>query len=241
MRPVQYRASAFRFHLAALDVREHSRVHERAVAALLSFAGVEDDYLSVPEQGRIELLASELANRRPLAPVEARLRARSGSGARLPEGDPRGAWALRGRGGRQLYRLHDRRRLRRTRSAGAGQAGWHERSRRHPAIRNAGRPRARPPGAGRPVCPAELSQARRTPGPARGDDRLLGLQQGRGFPDGQLGALPRPGGGRPGVSRSRGAAADLSRPRHQHRGAVADRRARPFWRSRRARWVAACA
>ena len=71
VRPVQYRASAFRFHLAALDVREHSRVHERAVAALLSFAGVEDDYLSVPEQGRIELLASELANRRPLAPVEA--------------------------------------------------------------------------------------------------------------------------------------------------------------------------
>lgn len=73
VRPALYRASAFRFHLAPLDLREHSAVHERAVAQLLAYAGVADDYAALEEDARVELLARELLSKRPLAPPEVRL------------------------------------------------------------------------------------------------------------------------------------------------------------------------
>ncbi|MFT4604177.1 MAG: phosphoenolpyruvate carboxylase [Rhodothermales bacterium] len=60
------RARAFGLHLAALDVRQHSKVHEAAVASLLKEAGVERAYESLNEAERLELLSSELANPRPL-------------------------------------------------------------------------------------------------------------------------------------------------------------------------------
>ncbi len=66
-------ARTFGFHLAALDLRQHSEVHERAVAALLSAAGVEDDYASLGEEARQELLVRELGNPRPLLPPGAEL------------------------------------------------------------------------------------------------------------------------------------------------------------------------
>ncbi|MFP4599178.1 MAG: phosphoenolpyruvate carboxylase [Persicimonas sp.] len=59
---------AFGFHLASLDIRQHSAKHERAVAELLRVAGVEDSYDSLDEDARLELLAAELANPRPLRP-----------------------------------------------------------------------------------------------------------------------------------------------------------------------------
>ena len=73
VRPALHRASAFRFHLAPLDLREHSQVHERAVAQLLSHAGVVDDYASLDEDVRVALLERELGSPRPLAPPEAAL------------------------------------------------------------------------------------------------------------------------------------------------------------------------
>ena len=73
VRPALYRASAFRFGLAPLDLREHSAVHERAVAQLLRYAGVADDYAALDEDARIALLESELASPRPLAPPEVEL------------------------------------------------------------------------------------------------------------------------------------------------------------------------
>ncbi len=57
----------FGFHLATLDLRQNSVVHERTVAELLRVAGVEADYLALGEQARISLLRRELANARPLA------------------------------------------------------------------------------------------------------------------------------------------------------------------------------
>ncbi|HEX6070785.1 MAG TPA: phosphoenolpyruvate carboxylase [Longimicrobiaceae bacterium] len=59
-------ARTFGLHLAALDARQHSAVHEKAVAALLSAGGVTDDYGDLDEARRVELLRSELANPRPL-------------------------------------------------------------------------------------------------------------------------------------------------------------------------------
>ena len=61
-------ARAFGFHLAALDVRQHSAKHEVAVAHLLRLAGVEADYASLPEAERLEILSRELLEPRPLLP-----------------------------------------------------------------------------------------------------------------------------------------------------------------------------
>ncbi|HEY0044106.1 MAG TPA: phosphoenolpyruvate carboxylase [Allosphingosinicella sp.] len=57
----------FGFHLATLDLRQNADVHERVVAELLKVAGVEDDYLSLSESGRVSLLRAELNGGRLLA------------------------------------------------------------------------------------------------------------------------------------------------------------------------------
>ena len=57
---------AFGFHLATLDMRQNSAVHERVVAELLKAAGVCDDYAALGEEQRIEVLRRELASPRLL-------------------------------------------------------------------------------------------------------------------------------------------------------------------------------
>ena len=57
----------FGFHLATLDLRQNSAVHERVVAELLRVAGVEADYLALDEPARGALLRRELAGPRLLA------------------------------------------------------------------------------------------------------------------------------------------------------------------------------
>ena len=56
----------FGFHLSGLDMRQNSDVHEEVVAELLAWAGVHPDYRSLAEPDRVEVLAAELATRRPL-------------------------------------------------------------------------------------------------------------------------------------------------------------------------------
>ena len=56
----------FGFHLATLDLRQNSAVHERVVAELLAAAGVCADYAALDEAARVELLRRELATARPL-------------------------------------------------------------------------------------------------------------------------------------------------------------------------------
>ena len=58
--------NVFGFHLAPLDLRQNSDVHERVVGELLARAGVCDDYVALPEAGRVELLDRELAGTRPV-------------------------------------------------------------------------------------------------------------------------------------------------------------------------------
>jgi phosphoenolpyruvate carboxylase len=60
------RARTFGFHLAALDIRQHSRVHEAAVAEMLRIACVEPDYAALDETGRVAVLRAELRTARPL-------------------------------------------------------------------------------------------------------------------------------------------------------------------------------
>ena len=57
----------FGFHLAGLDLRQNSAVHERVAAELLRTAGVCTDYVELQEADRIALLRKELASPRLLA------------------------------------------------------------------------------------------------------------------------------------------------------------------------------
>ncbi|MEH3156015.1 MAG: phosphoenolpyruvate carboxylase [Gordonia paraffinivorans] len=56
----------FGFHLSGLDMRQNSDMHEEVVAELLAWAGVHDDYASLSEDERVEILTRELSHRRPL-------------------------------------------------------------------------------------------------------------------------------------------------------------------------------
>jgi phosphoenolpyruvate carboxylase len=57
----------FGFHLATLDMRQNSAVHERVVAELLKTAGVCPDYAGLDEAARCDLLVRELGHGRLLA------------------------------------------------------------------------------------------------------------------------------------------------------------------------------
>jgi phosphoenolpyruvate carboxylase len=66
-------ARTFGLHLAALDIRQHSRVHETTVAEILKAAGVCDDYLSLKEEQRLQILGAQLRAKHPLLPEDAKL------------------------------------------------------------------------------------------------------------------------------------------------------------------------
>lgn len=57
---LQRAAEIFGFHLASLDMRQTSDVHERVLAELFERAGVEPSYGSISEEKKVELLLAEL-------------------------------------------------------------------------------------------------------------------------------------------------------------------------------------
>ncbi len=70
---IMTRARIFGFHMAALDVRQHSSVHEEAVTALLRVAGVHENYAKLPEADKVSIIEEELSNPRPLVARDADL------------------------------------------------------------------------------------------------------------------------------------------------------------------------
>src|ERR1700704_5987725 len=66
LRQLRRAVDCFGFHLASLDIRQNSAVHERTVAELIDAAMPGMSYLALNEEARIVLLASELRNARPL-------------------------------------------------------------------------------------------------------------------------------------------------------------------------------
>lgn len=69
---LQQAVEVFGFHLATVDLRQSSDVHENALAELFSRAGATRngkplDYLALNEEERVELLRAEMAQARPLA------------------------------------------------------------------------------------------------------------------------------------------------------------------------------
>ncbi|NHZ43355.1 phosphoenolpyruvate carboxylase [Massilia aquatica] len=63
---LQRAAAIFGFHLASLDMRQTSDVHERVLAELFAGAGVEADYTRLTEEQKVQLLLAELAQPRLL-------------------------------------------------------------------------------------------------------------------------------------------------------------------------------
>ena len=66
LRALRRAVDVFGFHLASLDLRQNSDVHERVVAELVEAGGL-GDYRALDEPGRVALLVRELGNMRPLS------------------------------------------------------------------------------------------------------------------------------------------------------------------------------
>ncbi|WP_250463644.1 phosphoenolpyruvate carboxylase [Caballeronia sp. GAFFF2] len=64
--PLTRASEVFGFHLASIDLRQSSDIHEAVIAELLSRAGVEADYAALSEEDKRAVLLRELAQPRPL-------------------------------------------------------------------------------------------------------------------------------------------------------------------------------
>ncbi len=67
LRRLRRAVDAFGFHLAPIDLRQNSDVHERVIGALLSAVQSNPDYRALDEGARVALLLAEIASPRPLA------------------------------------------------------------------------------------------------------------------------------------------------------------------------------
>ncbi|MFB9331160.1 phosphoenolpyruvate carboxylase [Paenibacillus aurantiacus] len=66
IRKIIRQVELFGFYLAALDVRQHSKEHENAMAEILKHMSIVDDYAALSEDEKIELLYKLLTDPRPL-------------------------------------------------------------------------------------------------------------------------------------------------------------------------------
>jgi phosphoenolpyruvate carboxylase len=64
------RVEVFGFHYARLDIREHAKVHRAALQEIYAELGVCADYAALPEEQRIALLTTQIADHRPLIPTD---------------------------------------------------------------------------------------------------------------------------------------------------------------------------
>jgi phosphoenolpyruvate carboxylase len=73
LKRLEHQANAFGFSLCALDIRQHSSVYGATVSELLRISGVVNDYESLNEDKKVEVLTRELTQVRPLVPLHATL------------------------------------------------------------------------------------------------------------------------------------------------------------------------
>ncbi|WP_322972532.1 phosphoenolpyruvate carboxylase [Pseudalkalibacillus salsuginis] len=66
LRKLVRQVKLFGFHLATLDIRNHSGEHEAAIAELLQKVNIQSDYSNLPETEKIELLEAVLKDPRPI-------------------------------------------------------------------------------------------------------------------------------------------------------------------------------
>ena len=66
LRALRGAVETFGFHLATVDLRQNSAIHQQVVDELLRISGVRDNYLALDEAERVAVLSAELASPRPL-------------------------------------------------------------------------------------------------------------------------------------------------------------------------------
>lgn len=72
--PVERLVAVFGFHLAAVDVRQNSAFHDRAISQVMQAAGIADnDFPNWDEEKRLAFLDAELTSPRPFVPKRADL------------------------------------------------------------------------------------------------------------------------------------------------------------------------
>ncbi|MFD1557952.1 phosphoenolpyruvate carboxylase [Paraburkholderia silviterrae] len=64
--PLMRAVDVFGFHLASIDLRQSSDIHEAVIAELLARAGVVADYAALTEEAKQTVLRAQLADARPL-------------------------------------------------------------------------------------------------------------------------------------------------------------------------------
>ncbi len=62
----------FGFHYARLDIRDHSRRHEKAIDESFRLTGIAANYSSLSEEDRVRILAREIESLRPIVPLDLR-------------------------------------------------------------------------------------------------------------------------------------------------------------------------
>lgn len=70
---LRWAVRTFGFHLQALDLRQNSDMHEEVLTELFRVAGVTDDYATLDEDAKREILLRELSYDRPLLGAHAQL------------------------------------------------------------------------------------------------------------------------------------------------------------------------
>ncbi|MEM6366243.1 MAG: phosphoenolpyruvate carboxylase, partial [Planctomycetota bacterium] len=69
--PLMRMVQTFQFHLAVLDIRQNSAMHDIAIEQLMAVAGFDDHaFASWPESKRLAFLESELSNSRPFIHID---------------------------------------------------------------------------------------------------------------------------------------------------------------------------
>lgn len=58
----------FGFHYARLDIRDHSRRHEKTIDESFRLTGIAEQYAELPENERVQILAREIESPRPIIP-----------------------------------------------------------------------------------------------------------------------------------------------------------------------------
>lgn len=86
LRLLRRAVDCFGFHLARLDIRQNSAVHERTIAELMDAANPGMSYLALGEDARISLLTNELRSTRAGVAVRQVQRRDHGRAQRLPCG-----------------------------------------------------------------------------------------------------------------------------------------------------------
>ena len=66
LRHLRRAAEVFGFHLASLNMRQHSNVHEQVVAELFDYGAHRKGYSNLPEAERVQWLLAEISSPRPL-------------------------------------------------------------------------------------------------------------------------------------------------------------------------------